>query len=66
MHKFYVSGNQPLTPTTLLLTLKKDPSTKPFSFQPGQYASLSFKKRGRPTPTRCFSIVNSPTDQSVL
>lgn len=63
MHKYLVSGNEQLTPTTLLLTLKKDPAELPLSFQPGQYAAISFKRHGRPTPARCFSIVSSPTDQ---
>ncbi len=66
MHKYFVSGNEQLTPSTLLLTLKKDISALPLSFQPGQYAAISFKRRGRPTPARCFSIVSSPTDQDTL
>lgn len=67
MHKYLVSDNQYLTPTTLLLTLKRDRSeSRPFSFQPGQYAAISFRHRGRPTPSRCFSIVSSPTDLDTL
>lgn len=66
MYRFYVTGNQQLTDSTLLLTLKKNPTEKPFSFQPGQYASISFKNNGRPTPARNFSIINSPTDQGTL
>jgi len=66
MHKYYVIGNQRLTPTTLLLTLRKDLSDRLFSFQPGQYAAISFKNKGRPTPARNFSIANSPTDQGIL
>lgn len=67
MHKYFVENNQYLTPTTLLLTLKTDRSgSTPFSFQPGQYAAISFNHHGRPTPARCFSIVNSPTDLGTL
>lgn len=66
MHKYVVSNNRLITPSTLLLSLKKDPASKPFSFQPGQYAAISFKRHGRPTPARCFSIVSSPTDQDIL
>lgn len=66
MYKFHVDSNQQLTPTTLLLTLKRQPSTKPFSFQPGQYTAISFKRNGRPTSARCFSIVNSPTDRDII
>ena len=66
MYKYVVSDNHKITSTTLLLTLKKDHLTKPFYFQPGQYASISFKNKGRPSPVRCFSIVNSPHDQNKL
>ncbi len=66
MYKYYVDSNQQLTPTTLLLTLKRYPSARIFSFQPGQYAAISFTHNGRPTPARCFSIASSPTDQSIL
>jgi len=66
MYRFYVTGNEQLTATTLLLTLKKAPEQKPFSFQSGQYATISFKVNGRPTPSRNFSIVNSSTDQGIL
>jgi len=59
--------NEWLTPSTLLLTLKKNTDeSKLFSFQPGQYAAISFKHRKRPTAARCFSIVSSPTEQSIL
>lgn len=66
MNKYYVLGNQKLTSSTLLLTLKIDPRAKPMNFQPGQYAVISFKQNGRPTPARCFSIVNSPSDHGIL
>ena len=66
MYKYTVIGNQKLTPSVLLLTLKRDPKTKPFLFKPGQYTAISFKRNGRPTPVRCFSIVNSPTDRDMI
>jgi len=66
MYRFYVTESRLLTATTLLLTIKKGPSEKPFSFQPGQYATISFTVNGRPTPARNFSIVNSPTEQGIL
>lgn len=66
MHKYYVTSNQLLTPTTLLLTLTRKPGTKPFFFQSGQYAAISFRRGGRPSPARCFSIVSSPTNQDTL
>jgi len=66
MYKYHVESNHLLTATTILLTLKRYPLTKHFSFQPGQYAAISFKHKGRPTPARCFSITNSPTEQGIL
>jgi ferredoxin-NADP reductase len=66
MYKYYVENSEKITPTTLLLTLKRYPSTRNFAFQPGQYAAISFKHNGRPTPARCFSIANSPTDDDVV
>lgn len=29
-------------------------------FSPGQYATIGFKRHGRPTPMRCFSIISTP------
>jgi ferredoxin-NADP reductase len=66
MNKYFVIDNRPMTASTLLLTFKKGPKTKPLSFQPGQYAVMSFKQKGRPTPARCFSIVNSPTEHGII
>ena len=66
MQKYSVISSQSLTPTTLLLTLKKTDFNRPFSFQPGQYAAISFYRKHRPTAARCFSIVSSPTDQEIL
>jgi ferredoxin-NADP reductase len=66
MHKYTVVSNESLTPTTSLLTLKKDSIKHPFSFEPGQYAAISFYNHSRPTAARCFSIVSSPTEANVL
>lgn len=66
MYRYHVIGNQNLTSSTLLLTLKRNQNTKPLLFQPGQYTAISFKRKGRPTPARCFSIVNSPTDKDII
>ena len=62
MHKYFVESTESLTPSTLLLTLKKDEFSKPLLFQPGQYAAISYKKGRRQSVTRCFSIVSSPHD----
>ncbi len=66
MSKYIVIDNRHITTTTLLLTLKCDQKTKPILFQPGQYAVFSFKQKGRPTPARSFSIVNSPSDHGII
>ena len=66
MYKYIVSDNQKLTNSTMLLTISKAPKTKPFIFKPGQYVAVSFKRKGRPTPARCFSIANSPTQKNIL
>lgn len=67
MHKYYVKSAEQITPSTLLLTLEKDPDeNRLFSFQPGQYVAISFKRHHRPSVARCFSIVSSPTEQTRL
>lgn len=67
MYDYTVIENQQLTPSTILVTLKRDADSRLFAFQSGQYAALSLTtKRGRPTPARCFSIVSSPTEPDIL
>ena len=66
MYKYEVQNNQPLTPTTQLLTLKRSEQGQQLSFQPGQYVAVSFYRKGRPTPARCFSMVNSPSEPGIL
>lgn len=66
MRAYIVEKNTKITPSTLLLTLRRDDSERPLAFQPGQYAAISYERRGKPSTTRCFSIVSSPTDQHVL
>lgn len=67
MHRYYVKSAEHITRSTLLLTLEKDPDeTRLLSFQPGQYAAISFKRNHRPSVARCFSIVSSPTEQTTL
>ncbi len=66
MHTYLVKESTKITPSTLLLTLKRDEIERPIAFQPGQYAAISYEKRGKPSTARCFSIVSSPTDQHIL
>jgi ferredoxin-NADP reductase len=49
----------------LFLTLKPRNNQDHFAFAPGQYVSISFKRNGRPTPVRCFSIASSPLEDSL-
>ena len=66
MHVYKLVRNEKISPSTQLITLVNDEPGRPFGFQPGQYAAISFKHNGKPTPARCFSIVSSPTDQETL
>ncbi|HEX7483619.1 MAG TPA: FAD-binding oxidoreductase [Candidatus Saccharimonadales bacterium] len=54
------------SPTTAVYTLHNTDPDRPLPYQPGQYATMSFMRNGRPTPARCFSIASSPTEQHVL
>lgn len=67
MHRYRVIANERLTASTIRLTLEPDvKNTRRFDFSPGQYAAISFVRRGRPSVARCFSIVSSPTDNGRL
>lgn len=66
MRTYIVQENTKITDSTLLLTLQRDEQERPLAFHPGQYAAISFEHRGKKAPTRCFSIVSSPTDQDML
>ena len=66
MSTYIVQDSTHITPSTLLLTLQRDEAERPLAFQPGQYAAISYKRGGRVSHARCFSIVSSPTDQHQL
>jgi ferredoxin-NADP reductase len=66
MSTYIVQESTKITPSTLLLTLRRDETERPLAFEPGQYAAISFEHKGKPSPARCFSIVSSPTDQHLL
>ncbi len=66
MHDYLVNEVKNITPSTILLSLKRDENERPIAFQPGQYAAINFEKRGKKSAVRCFSIVSSPTDQDEL
>ena len=66
MQTYIVQASDKITPSTLLLTVQRDEAERPLAFLPGQYAAISYEKNGKPSNTRCFSIVSSPTDQHLL
>ncbi len=63
--KYSLADTHQLTPSTILLTFEPK-GGKAIGFMPGQYAALRFKHNGRPTPARCFSIVNRPNQEGTL
>lgn len=65
MHKFKVKSAEFANPTVLILTLVSE-GGESVDFDPGQYAAISFKRFGRPTPMRCFSICSSPNDSQTI
>lgn len=55
-----------ITSDTLLLTIEPRRAQDTFLFSPGQYVAIGFKRFGRPSPMRCFSIVSSPNGPKEL
>lgn len=66
MRPYIVQECKKITPSTLLLTLRRNEAERPLAFQPGQYAAINYERDGRKSTTRCFSFVSSPTEQNVL
>lgn len=66
MHTYKIIGNESLTPSTTILTLESIASDRPFNYEPGQYAAISFFSHKRLSVARCFSIVSSPTQPGIL
>jgi ferredoxin-NADP reductase len=66
MRTYLVENISQLSPTATLVTLRVQPGQTPVAFLAGQYAALSFRRTGRPTVVRCFSIVSGPSDQDRL
>ncbi|HRY31317.1 MAG TPA: FAD-binding oxidoreductase [Candidatus Paceibacterota bacterium] len=67
MYKYKVLKNELLVPTVRslsLVPLKKDKNL--FAYKPGQYGAISLHDGLRPTTSRCFSIISTPTNQNVL
>lgn len=66
MKNYIVKNVSQLTDDTVLLTLRPKRSRDVLGFEPGQYAALGFKYKGRPSVVRCFSIVSSPNNVNEL
>ncbi len=66
MPRYVVEQSTHQTPSILSLHLKKVEGEGLFSYQPGQYATVSFRRGWRSSAVRCFSIASAPTDQSRL
>ena len=65
MYKYEVLETKLVSPTVLLLTIKPKKGNN-IKYYPGQYVAISFRRFGRPTPMRCFSIVSSPTNHETV
>lgn len=62
MYKYVVVRAQMVSSRTVLLTLKPQRARDRIAFKAGQYAAIAFRRSGRPTTTRCFSILSGPGD----
>ncbi len=60
MKLFTIKNTKLIGRNTLLLTLQPQRNRDRLRFYPGQYAAIGYKRRGRPSLMRCFSIVSSP------
>lgn len=65
-YHYILQSNQPLGPSSRILTLQAVDSEKPLPFLPGQYAGISFRNHNHDSPVRCFSLVSSPDQNSIL
>jgi ferredoxin-NADP reductase len=63
--KYQVVKNQYISPSVHEITLLPVNPGDQLKFAAGQYASISFRRLGRLTPARCFSIASSPTRPDV-
>ena len=66
MNRYVVQQKKRVGRDGLLLTLRQADGYNQMEYLPGQYVSVGFKRFGRRTPMRSFSIVSSPTDRDIL
>ena len=65
-YQYSVVSNTVTNGETLVIVLRAEKASHALPYEPGQYAAISFRHHGRPTPARCFSITSSPTDPRML
>jgi ferredoxin-NADP reductase len=65
MKRYVVKSVDKLTANSVCVTLDRI-SSGTLEFNPGQYVTLGFKRFGRLSPVRCFSIVSSPKNGKTL
>lgn len=66
MQKFRITHSYHTSDGILHLTITPKRNCAVFDFEPGQYASISFRRYGRPSAMRCFSITSSPNSRRQL
>lgn len=66
MKHFVLAQKNLIGRDVLLLTLEPQSPDDVLEFEAGQYVAIGFKRNGRRTPVRSFSIVSSPRDTSKL
>jgi len=64
--RYIIQNSEVINNSILLLTARPEKSKDRLSFTAGQYAAFGFENKGRPTPVRCFSIVNTPNQEGIL
>ncbi len=62
MRVYEVQETKLISKSILLLTITPKRKRDTLIFYPGQYAAIGFKRYGRPSPMRCFSIISSPNN----
>lgn len=66
MREFIVESTKNVSPGVVNLTFRPARPRDAFDFEPGQYISFGFKRGARPSPMRCFSLVNAPDERGYL
>ena len=66
MSRYIIQDKQRTGSNVLQLTMRVADGAEPFQYTAGQYVSLGFKKFGRRTPMRSFSLISSPYNTETL